>query len=134
MIWESNEYGPTLRILNISITGLSLLSSSWMILRCSGKELAKSISLKVFLSIAVSDFIYSTSNVIATFENGTNETLCSTEALIRRIFMTCSMFWITFTAILSYKASALHSASKQTAFFEKACLINILASLTMSIM
>ena len=113
---------------NIIVTIISLVSSFLMLWSCFKTQDIKSVSLKLIISIALSDTLYSISNFMSEFEKesvyGVDD-LCTAEAFIRQFSFLNSLFWTTCTAILCYKASNLDFRFNQASFFRKAVLIGV---------
>jgi len=133
MVWNPGlKDGPLLYNLNLIATSISLICSLAMCYLCF-KTTPKNTALKLILAIAISDFIYTICNFMSAFEDEKRDLLCITDAIIREFTYTQSVFWVTCTAILCYKASKTHNFN-QEAFFKKAVIIGLAISTIITIL
>ena len=129
MVW--NKDIPNAQLLykiNLASSSLSLIASSLMTYH-GLKTKNKSITLKLILAIAISDLIYSITNILTAFENEENNEICHLDAFLRQFSVTSSIFWVTCTAIICYKSSKPSLSFNQNRFFTRAIFIGASVSL-----
>ena len=91
-----------LQILNLVATILSLIGSLVMTYYCF-KNRDLSISIKLILALAVSDFLFSAGNFMAVFSPTPDSATCQVEGFFREFFPKLSVCIATSIAILHYK-------------------------------
>jgi len=113
-------------------TLLSIFGSLWMIISCLRMPSPKSLSLKLILAIACSDFMYSLANVFSNFQQETGMGFCKVEAVIRQCAFVLSIYFSTCTAIASYNAAyPRRQLNKATSFFFVAVIFGFLLCILM---
>ena len=118
--------------IDIIATLLSLFGSLWMLMSGLKIRPPRSLSLKLILSIAFSDFMYSIANLMSNFEHKTGHVLCETEAIIRQCSFFLSIYFSTCTAIASYYAAfPRRRINKSRSFFFLAVVFGILSCILM---
>ena len=109
--------------INLAAAILSLGGSFWMTCFCLKSPGHRTVSLNLILAIAVSDFVYSIANIMASFDNYLPHAFCATEAFLRVWSFNFSVFWATCIPLLFYKISVSDKPLDQNKFFIKAGLV-----------
>jgi len=134
MVWNPDlPNGPLLYKINLVASTLSLGASGIMTYHCF-KTKNKTIALKLILAIALSDFIYSISNILTAFETEENNALCKIDAIIRQFSVMSSIFWVTCTAIICYKTSKTWRLFNQARFLRRAIIIGTFLSIVPTVL
>ena len=119
---------PSAKFLTIShliVTCLSLIGSFLMAYYCL-RIRWKNVALKLIIALAISDFLFSASNLITMFGDPTGRTLCTVEAVLRSFFYVQTIFWASSTAILCYKVTKYNTSFNQGYFFKLSISLSIL--------
>ncbi len=118
--------------IDLVATLLSLCGSLWMIVSGLKIRPPRSLSLKLILSIAFSDFMYSVANLLSNFENKTGKEWCHAEAVLRQCSFFLSIYFSTCTAIASYYAAfPRRRINKSRSFYFIAVVFGILSCILM---
>jgi len=124
MVWGPNVQDAALLYnLNLATSALSTIGSLSMAYFCYQSMRTNSVALKFIFAIAVSDFFYTTSNVMAAFEDDTNGILCHTEAFVRQLFYQLCIYLTAGTSLLCYKTVALGKSFNQNLFLKSTILL-----------
>jgi len=109
---------PVLFFTDLAATSLSLFGSLFMCYHCI-KASAASISIKLIFALAIADFFYSIANLMAKFEEVTDNIFCQTEAIMRGMSLFLSIFFATSTALVCYRPILTRDNSIKSLFFCK---------------
>ena len=125
MIWHPEiPDGVFLFVLDLAISFISFIASLLMCIYCIRTMSTKSASLKLILAIAISDFVFSISNIMSAFEDSQKmTTLCYIEAVLRVSSFILSIFFTTCIGILCYQACSFSNTFNQRTFFKAALAI-----------
>ena len=128
MVWGPKVVdADLLKILNLVAAVLSLSGSSYMIY--SGLKVAspKPALLKLILTTAIADFIYSISNLMSTFQTeSTVDTMCYIEAGVRACSFVMSVFYVTCISVLCYKSLMPRNTFNQNLFFRRVLILGFI--------
>lgn len=119
---------------NAIATGLSIIGSLWMSYWCLKSSPRKSVTPKLILGIALSDFFYAVSNVMTPFdEDFSGVQFCVVEGFLRQTGRMLTASFAACTAALCYKSSLITQPFDQERFYKATYLICISLSLVLSI-
>jgi len=131
MAWDPSMEGMSfLYILNCVATLLSLTGSLWMSYYCFKSLKFRNISIQFILAIAISDFLFSISNIMSSFEGQSMTIFCQIEAYLRQGSFFASIFFSTCTAVFCYQTLKHAEKFNQTSFFKKALIFGIILLLS----
>ena len=119
--------------LNLGVGILSLIGSLWMSYFCYEVPNPKSAAVKIIFAIALSDLLYSISNIMTKFEPLFGGTYCHIEAFIRQFSFVLSLYWATCISILSLQSSIHGTELDQKRFFKRATIIGVVSSLLLDL-
>ena len=129
---KENPASSSLLIINLVVTTLSLMGSGWMSIYCFQIR-NKDIPTKMILTLAISDFFYSISNVLSAFEPDEDvSTMCTIEGFIRAAFYSISNFttsWIVIYCVIFLRRD---SSMNDEYYFRGTLAISILVSLALA--
>ena len=116
MISTSIDNDMLLQILNLIVTIPSLIGCLMMGYVCY-KNISITTCTKLLLALAISDFLYSISNVmslISIFDSDENRLSCKVEGFLRDFFQKFSICLVTSMAILHYKILIANERSQNS--------------------
>jgi len=125
MIWHPEiQDSVFLYVLDLAISCISFIASFLMCIYCIRTMSTKSAPLKLILAIAISDFVFSVSNIMSAFEDSQKiTTLCYVEAILRVSSFILSIFFTTCIGVLCYQACSFSNTFNQRNFFKAALAI-----------
>ncbi len=128
MVWNDTEHADLFRNVNNIATGLSFVGSIFIMYQCLRTPSPRSVTIKLILSIAVADFIYSIANLMSSFEDlgPIVSTLCSTEATLRSFSFLLSIFFASCLGIVCYKTLSRGPHFDQETFFKRSLYIGVI--------
>jgi len=126
MAWENVEHGTLLFNANNIATALSFAGSIFMIYHCLKTSAPRSVTMKLILSIAIADFLYSISNLMSAFQGPSGVTpFCYLEAGIRAFTYVLSIFFASCLGILCYKTVVKGMDFNQELFFKRSLYVGV---------
>jgi len=137
MAWNEKdlEGARTLWYINGFATILSLFGSLFMVWSCLKTPAPRSVSLKLILALALSDLIYSVSNIMSQFDDVDSVDLfCIIESVFRMNGYLLSIYFTTTIAVLCYKTSKYGIAFNQERFFRIAVVIGPIGYFILNLM
>ena len=120
---------------DIVATTLSIAGSLFMSYFCLLLlRYSPSVHVKIVLSIAISDFLFSVANAMSNFEKGEGVgPLCKSEAIIRQIGFFMTIYFTVVAAVFASKVSTLQTEQSKNKFFKSAvcygfliCVVSLL--------
>jgi len=128
MVWNDVHHGDLLKNTNTLATGLSFAGSIFMIYHCLRVPSRNSVTVKLILSIALADFIYSIANLMSAYEDKGPQVsaFCKAEAVLRAFSHVMSIFFASSLSVICYKSVSRGRAFDQEQFFKISSLIGAL--------
>jgi len=136
MAWNEKELegARVLWYINGIATILSLLGSLYMVYSCIRTPAPRSVALKLILALALSDLIYSISNVMSQFDEDIVDLFCIAEAILRMNGYLLSIYFTTTIAMLCYQTSKHGLSFNQEKFFRSAIIFGPIGYFILNLM
>ena len=121
-----------MQILNLVATVPSLIATLWMIYFCF-KGLSANISMKLIFPLAISDFVYSTVNLMPLLQSTPDSSLCDIEGVFRNLSSNFSICLAPSIALLHYHIIKMDPGFNKTKFLTFCIVGGALASLSLAL-